>query len=240
LINDQLLSAEIEAQGLSANDAMLDAAVADNMRLNGIKNVDELKRALKEEGLTLEEYRASLKKLIENRNLMGFIVRNRVQISDLDVEAALQRKLSEGESQWQSRIRMIFKANAPKVDVRKKMEGLRKQILAGIPFERVANRETEGPGKGEGGDIGLVRPFDLQPELGTVIDTLKPGELSQVIPTESGYYLLQCVTRVQVTAEPVERMKDEVRAELTKQETERQFDAYIRTLRERAHIEVML
>ncbi|HLG20397.1 MAG TPA: SurA N-terminal domain-containing protein [Bdellovibrionota bacterium] len=240
MINDQLISAEIESRGLSANDSMLDAAIADNMRLNGIKNMDELKRALQGEGLTLEEYRSSLKKLIENRNLMSFIARNRVQITERDVEAALQRKLSNTNARWQSRVRMIFKKKNPKVNVEHKMEEFRKQIEAGIPFERVANRETEGPGKGEGGDIGLVQPSDLQPELGEVVATLRPNEISRVIPTEQGFYLLQCVTRVQATAAPAERMKDEVRAELTKLETERQFDAFVRSLREKAQVEVLL
>lgn len=240
LINDELVSAEAERRGLGANDGVIDRAIASVMSQNGMKSTDELKKALASEELTLETYRAQLKRQIETSRVMDDAVRSKVRVTDQDVEAALARQASELPKERMLRIRMIFKKKES--TTRKKMDLLRKELEVGASFERLANRETEGPGKGEGGNVGFVSPGQMQPDLGKAVKLLKKGQLSPVIVTTQGFYIVECLdesmTAMPTTSSETDRAK--IREELTQQETAKQFDAFVRSLREKAHVEVSL
>ncbi len=238
LINDRLISQELEKRGLSATDLMLDQAVETVMQQNGISSVKALKRELRNEGLTLEEYRENLRRQMETSRLMEVLIRPRVAVTDQDVEAAYRRQVLSEPKVMKYGARMIFKAK-PKASKRT-MKKLQKQLATGIPFEKVAKRETEGPAKAEGGYIGLVSPSDLQPGLGRVLKKMKPGEISSLITTEAGYYFLQCTEKKEAPRKNLETAQEKIKQELTKVETERKFDLFVRELRDKAHLRITL
>lgn len=238
LVNERLVSQEIEKRGFASNDALVDRAIDGVMQQNGFRTIEELKKALRDEGMSLEEYRGNVKKQLETSRLVNTVIRPKVQVTDQDIDAALRRS-SDGEpEQWKMDVRMIFKTK-PKA-TQKSVERLRRQINAGIPFEKVATRETEGPAKSEGGHIGLVSPSDLQPELGKVLEHLKPGDVSNVIETKQGFYLLQVTDRQRVPSKNAALNREKIKNDLEKQEIDRNFEVFIRGLREKAHLEVML
>ncbi|MFH1018797.1 MAG: SurA N-terminal domain-containing protein [Pseudomonadota bacterium] len=241
MINDILLSAEIERRGLSVTDATVDSAIATVMKQNNLKSTADLERALKREGLTMEGYRTTVKKQIETSRLLNEAIRPKIQITDKDVENEYRRSSAEKAARSLYKLRMIFrKKSSPRSD-RKSMERLLRDMKAGVPFERIADRETEGAGKGEGGLIGAVALEDLQPELAKAVKALKPGETSSVVATNQGAYIVQYVEPVKPQAVPMtDSEKNEIRERLTDAEMARQFDAFVRNLRGKAQIEVLL
>lgn len=238
LINERLLEQEIEQRGISANDATVDGAVQTVMLQNRVKSLEEFKRLLRNEGMSLDDYRKSLKKQIESSRLMNTVIRPRVQITNAEVEDAYRRKISDQPSQWKVSLRMIFKEK-PKTSL-KRMQELEKEIHGGKNFVHVAQRETEGPGKTEGGYIGTVSPSDLQPELSKVLGKLSPGKISEIIETKQGYYLLQCLEKMQVESPQAKEIKEKIREELTQKETERNFDLFVRGIRDKAQVRILL
>ena len=242
LINKILVDQEIEHRGLTANDGVVDSAIAQVMKQNGMSSMDQLIQALKAEHITLEEYRVSLKNQIETSRLINDAIRSKIQISDQDVMAEYRRNLKETEPTNLMRVKMIFKKKSIGKGDQKAIKQVERELNIGIPYERLANRETEGPGKGDGGNIGLVNPNEMQPELKAVLLTLKPGETSKPIFTPQGSYLLKCVeiTKGKPQDNLSEMQKNEIREKLTQLETEQAFDRLVRDLRGKAHIQVML
>ncbi|MFH1263825.1 MAG: SurA N-terminal domain-containing protein [Pseudomonadota bacterium] len=238
LINDRLVGQEIEHRGFMANDAFVDRAIDGVMQQNGFRSADDLRKALRDEGMSLEEYRVNVKKQIETSRLVNAVVRPKVQVNDQDVDAALRTAGTKTEGQWKVDVWMIYKTK-PK-GTKKGVTRLRREIGAGVPFELVAKRETEGPAKSEGGHIGLVLPSDLQTELRKPLETLNVGQLSDVIETKKGFYLLQVTDRQRATAPVLSIDREKTRENLEKKELDRNFDTFIRGLREKAHVEVML
>jgi peptidyl-prolyl cis-trans isomerase SurA len=238
LINDRLVGLEIEHRGFAANDAFVDRAIDGVMQQNGFHTTDDLRKALRDEGMSLEEYRANVKKQIETSRLVNAVVRPKVQVNDQDVDSALRSVGTKPEGQWKVDVWMIYKTK-PK-GTKKAVTRLRREIGAGVPFEQVAKRETEGPAKSEGGHIGLVLPSDLQPELRNPLEVLKVGQLSEVIEGKKGFYLLQVTDRQRATAPVLSIDREKTREDLEKKELDRNFETFIRGLREKAHVEVML
>src|SRR5206468_10713411 len=74
-------------------------------------------------------------------------------------------------------------------------ERLTAQMKQGARLSAVARQFSQAASAALGGDIGYMRPDQLPPELGKVVATLKPGELSSPIRSGGGYYLLLVLDR---------------------------------------------
>jgi len=242
LISQIVVDKEIERRGLAANDGVIDGAIAQVMKQNRMTSTDQLVKALKTEGISFEEYRNSIKKQIEVTRLVGDAVKSKIQISDQDVLAEYKKGLGSDDGKTIMKVQMIFKKKLKGKADQLAISRAYRELNAGIPFERIASRETDGPGKEEGGNIGWVEPDQMQKELGEALNQLQAGEISKPIYTKQGSYLLKCVERSQKknSEELSEGKKDEIREKLTQAETERAFDQLVRDLRAKAQIEVLL
>jgi peptidyl-prolyl cis-trans isomerase SurA len=241
MIDEILVGAETERRGLSVTDSTVDSAIASVMKQNNMKSTADLERALKNEGLTMDAYRSTVKRQIETSRLLNEAIRPRIQVTDQDAENEYRRSAGERKAGELYKLRMIFKKKSgPRSDL-KSMGRLERQIKAGVPFERVADRETDGAGKGDGGMIGAVSLGDLQPELAKAVKNLKPGEVSGVIVTNQGSYIVQFVEPAKAETRPLtDTEKTEIREKLIDRETQQQFDSFVRDLRNKAQIEVTL
>jgi peptidyl-prolyl cis-trans isomerase SurA len=65
----------------------------------------------------------------------------------------------------------------------------------GARFSAVARQFSQSASAAVGGDIGYMRPDQLPAELGKVVATLRPGELSAPVRSGGGYYLLLVLDR---------------------------------------------
>ncbi|MGE0394968.1 MAG: peptidylprolyl isomerase, partial [Vicinamibacterales bacterium] len=70
-------------------------------------------------------------------------------------------------------------------------EGIRKRLLAGEPFPRLAADHSDAPSKANGGLIGPFKRTDLSPALLKVIDGLKVGDVSEPLRVARGYQLFK-------------------------------------------------
>jgi len=147
-------------------------------------------------------------------------------------------KFKNQKDNWKYSVRMIYKAK-PKA-TKENLVKLKKEIDRGTSFAKVAKRETEGPGKTEGGHIGSIAASDLQPELGKVLTEMNANDISPVIETKRGFYILQCLEKKLIESSRITAKKNEIREELVKLETARSFDSFIRGLREKSKVKVLL
>lgn len=78
-----------------------------------------------------------------------------------------------------------------KEEARKKLEGIRKEILEGADFSVKAIQYSEDPGSYlDGGNLGTIERGELVPEFEAVAYKLKEGEVSEVVETPFGYHLI--------------------------------------------------
>ncbi|MGQ0742251.1 MAG: peptidylprolyl isomerase [Alphaproteobacteria bacterium] len=117
----------------------------------------------------------------------------RIQISDEDVTAELQR-LEEGARKPLFLVSEIFSAvDAPTDDdkIRTNMAQLAQQLNAGATFSAAARQFSQSPSAANGGDIGWAQQGQLAPEIDKALATMKRGEIAGPIRVAGGYYLLQ-------------------------------------------------
>jgi len=75
----------------------------------------------------------------------------------------------------------------------KRIEALRKQILKGASFEKIAMKYSQDPGsRAKGGDIGWMMPHELDPLFaGNVFRMTKRGQISRVFKSSFGYHIVK-------------------------------------------------
>ncbi len=65
------------------------------------------------------------------------------------------------------------------------------RLRKGEDFESLARALSSDPSAAKGGDLGLVHPADLKEPLKTVVSTLDPGAVSEVVATEPGFVIVK-------------------------------------------------
>lgn len=77
-----------------------------------------------------------------------------------------------------------------------KASQLRKEILAGGDFEIKARLNSDDPGsKSQGGDLGYINRGEMVQEFEAAAFKLKEGDISDVVETQFGFHILQCMER---------------------------------------------
>ena len=80
----------------------------------------------------------------------------------------------------------------PEAEARKKIEDLRKQILAGADFAELARANSEDLATaGSGGDMGYSSRQTMLPPLANAAYALSPGQVSDIIATPYGLELIK-------------------------------------------------
>lgn len=80
-------------------------------------------------------------------------------------------------------------------DAKAEAEDVRRRLLAGEPFPRLAAEFSDAPSKANGGLIGPIRENELAEALQQQLSTLKVGALTEPIRTARGYQILKLESR---------------------------------------------
>jgi peptidyl-prolyl cis-trans isomerase D len=105
-----------------------------------------------------------------------------------------------------------------------KIRTIRERIAAGESFAEVAKAESQDPGSAsQGGSLGTIEQGLMDPVFDQVAFALPVGELSEPVRTRFGYHLIEVTEIVPRTTKPFEEVKEELRAEVSRQRAESLF-----------------
>jgi peptidyl-prolyl cis-trans isomerase C len=80
----------------------------------------------------------------------------------------------------------------PEPEARKKLEDIRKRILAGADFAQMAKQYSEDAATAaSGGDMGVIQRDKVIPPIVNAANSLQPGQVSEIIPTPSGLEIIK-------------------------------------------------
>lgn len=122
-------------------------------------------------------------------------------------------------------------------DARIRLEQLRLRIEGGDDFGELARSHSDDRGtSGQGGDLGWVSPGETVPEFEQVMESLRPGELSQPFESPFGWHIVQVLERRDYDGtEAVTRGR--AREAIRQRKIEEEREAWLRRLRDEAYVE---
>lgn len=125
-------------------------------------------------------------------------------------------------------------------DAKQRLEQLRIRILGGDSFADLAKAHSNDTvSAAKGGDLGWISPGDLVPEFEEVMDSLKPGEVSEPFKTQFGWHIVQVLERRQHDdTEDLRRAK--AREAIRARKLEEARENWLREMRDEAYVEYRL
>ncbi len=248
MIDRKLLFQRADKRGVIVSDAELDAAIERILEENRI-TADQFRSQLAQMGTTEEIYRQTIKGQIVRSKLIGYEIRSKVVITDEQIEAYYKNMqdinnapdgyhILQFGSSWGENGR-----SATPEEARKRAEQVREMILAGDNFKDLAQTYSDLPSGRDGGDIGFFAKNELATYMWDSIKDLRPGMISQVIETPAGYQFFKLISyKIDgvIAQAPLNLIKEEIRATLYDQELKKNFEDWVKLLREHSYIEELL
>jgi peptidyl-prolyl cis-trans isomerase SurA len=243
LIDDELILQQATELKLTVTSEQVDASIEEIKRQNNI-NDDQLREALRGQGMSMAVYRADLKKQLLRFRVINIAVGARVTISDEDVKAYYERHMKSGTN-VQVRASHIFIAIPDGADAATVAEKqaqaakLMERATAGEEFAKLARESSDDPAtRAEGGDLGYFGKDMLPKAIEEMVFAMKVGEIRGPVRADRGFHVIKLIDRKVKDPKPLEEVKDDVRGQLRQKEMERQTKSYLAELRKKTLVDI--
>ena len=221
-------------------DSVVDSRIDEIVRNKFNNSRAELRKALDQEGLTFEEWRENYKNSIIVVLLREREVDSKVVITPRAVREAYENAGEKYCVPEQAEVRAIVisrKGTEAEAELKmKQAESLRKRIVEGESFEKLAREASEDGKAASGGYWGWIDPDSRRAEIAAALKKISIGEISPVIPIGDDLYILKLEGRRNASTMPFESVQETIRDELYKKELKRLYDAWIERLKKNAYI----
>lgn len=245
VINERLAAREITRLKISVTAAEVDNVLKSIMEDNNL-TPEQFEVELRKEGQTVDDFRKRIREELERARLIDREVRSKTVITDAQIEAYYQSNREEFQAKVRRRLQSIFLPFGPEgtLDGQRQIfavaEQIRERLSRGTDFAAMAKRYSRGPGAETGGDLGFFNEGELDPVLEQAIETLKPGEISQIVRTGTGLHIIRVAEVQTVTERPMEEVRENIRRRLSQQEMNRKYAEWLKGLRDRSFVKIQL
>ena len=235
-----LINEQIEKNKITIDEAEVDEA---------IKEVEAkappgmtLEEMLKQGGITVEE----LKENIDFSLRANKLFEKEVQTDYVPTDAEIKKYYDDNKKRFDKpetvhARHILIKVDEKdddntKAEKKKKIEALRKQLLEGADFEKLAEENSECPSKERGGDLGtfprgrMVKPFEETAFKQPV------NEIGPVVETKFGYHIIQVLEHNESQSKSLEEVKATITETLQNQKKQEMAKNYIDGLKAQAKI----
>jgi peptidyl-prolyl cis-trans isomerase SurA len=196
IVDEKLEMQEAKRQNVAATEEEIKKAVSQIEKQNNMQP-GQLDDVLKSHGIDRSALIEQVTASIVWAKLVRRVIAQTNAASDEEIDDAMKR-LKDNANEPQTRVAEIFLAvDTPQQDeeVRRLAERLIEQMKKGARFSAVAQQFSQSATAAVGGDMGWVRPEQLNPDLAKAVAQMRPGELSPPLRTAAGYYLLLVLDR---------------------------------------------
>lgn len=240
LIDQKLAKAEAKRRGIEVTDKELAQALEEFKKQNHLPDDAALAQALAKADMTLEELKQKIKDQIIQDRLMAVAVGAKVTLTEEEMRRFYEQEYPKTAG---SRVHLQVvglpyppgATQAQKDEVRQKAEIILKEYRQGVSLEELRKKHSLLMQ-----DLGFIAESDLAPQLAEFLRRLKPGEVGP-IETPQGFQLVQLLERRAGGApKSFEEAKPEIQKILLRQKMGRQFSEWLKGLRDKAHIKIML
>jgi peptidyl-prolyl cis-trans isomerase SurA len=243
LIDDELILQQAAELKLSITSEQIDASIEEIKKQNSIDD-DQLREALKGQGMTMGSYRADLKRQLLRFRVLNVAVGSRVNISDDEVKAYYERHMKD-MANVQVRASHVFIAIPPGSDAtavsekQAQAQKILERAKAGEDFAKLAREVSDDAAtRADGGDLGYFGKDMLPKAIEELVFAMKPGEVRGPVRADRGFHVIKLVDRKTKDPKPLDEVKDDIRMQLRQKDMERQTKIYLAELRKKTLVDI--
>ena len=221
--------------------------IGDIRKTNNLEDDATFKKALESEGMTENDLRKSIERSVLIRQVQQVDVTEKINVTDEEIRAFYDANSREFTSPSEVTLREILIAvpvtargiNVAQSDeARARADEIRSRLVAGDPFPKLAEEFSASPSKNnDGGLVGPVKVDELDQALQDVVNSLKIGQISEVIPTNRGFQIFKLESRSETKVKTLEEARSDVSRRVADGKYRGEMLKYLERLREQAKID---
>jgi len=200
MINDLLQVQMAKENGIKVDDATLDRTI-DRIAQENNLSMPDFRAALERDGIQYPRFREDIRNEILLARLREREVDNNVVVTDAEVDTELAREAKDKSSGFEYQVSHILvsvpaQASAEQIEQRRqKAVGALLQLRGGANFAQVAAQFSDAPDALQGGNLGWRAASRLPALFSETLDRMKPGDVSDVLRSPSGFHIVKLVDK---------------------------------------------
>jgi peptidyl-prolyl cis-trans isomerase SurA len=242
LINELLIKDRADRLAITVSDAELKEAINRLKQQYGISTDEQFEKSLASSGLSRVEMEARLRDTLTTNKVFGKELRSREQLSDSELRDRYNREKDSFRLPERAHLReiVVLKPEGGSIEEARTRatelaEAARKP---GTDFATLASTMSDAGTKEKGGDLGEVAKGDLVADLDKAVFNAAQGTVLGPIETKSAWHIMKVEQRLPSEVPAFESVKDKLRQDASEETFERDYKAYIETLRKDAYIQI--
>ncbi len=237
LIDRQLVLQEFEKNKFSIPDHILEDHIRTIIREQFNNDRAAFIRTLQAQGYTIQRFR----KLESDKMIVQAMRQRSVKVSPIispdQIRSYYNKNLSQYSSKEEIKLRMIvLRSDNP--EAKNIAEELRRKVVAGEDFAKVASLYSEDSSKESGGDWGWIDRSTLNERLTEAAFNVRTGQVSRPIEISGNYYLLYVEARKNAIAKPLSEVRGEIEQHVLQEERAAAQKKWVEGLRKKAYVKV--
>ncbi len=216
----------------------------DEIRIqNNIPSMEELETQIDKSGVSFEDFKNNIRNQLVQQEVIRHEVGSRIILDHAQVQKYYDEHKSEFVRPELVTLREIFVSTEGKQEseipaLRKKADDLLQRVKNGEDFGELAKHFSDGSTAKQAGDLGRFEHGQLAPNIEQAVFGLQRLQTTDVIPTKTGFLILQVGEHYAAGQQPEEKVDNEIQDRLYNQQLRPGLRAYLETLREDSYVTV--
>ncbi len=208
---------------------------------NNINSDEDLKRILKQQGTSYEEWSRVLRENVMKDAVIFSEVQRSIVIDEAEIVNYHKIHPEEFTEPPEFKLKAITLTSDSGSDegIEAKKREISSKITAGEDFGALASEYSEGPEKETNGDLGNFKKGDLARQLEEPVENLEQGEVTPWIQFRNAWYLLKLVEKKEARVKPFEEARDDIEQRLMGQKTQVKLEEFLKELKEKSYIKIL-
>jgi peptidyl-prolyl cis-trans isomerase C len=244
LVGYKLLVQEAKARKIDVPDAEVNAKI-DEVKKQ-FPSEDLFMQTLIDRKVTIDQMKADAKRDLAISRLIDAEIAPRIALKPSQVEDFYknnQDRFTQPESVRASHILIRFPEGADaaaKAQAKTKAQKILKDLKGGKDFAALAKQHSEDGSAQIGGDLGFFPQGQMVGPFNDVAFSLKPGATSDLVETQFGYHIIRVAEKRPGRTVPLEEVRPKVEQYLQNQNKETETDAFVKSLRAKGQVEILI
>ncbi len=241
MITAALFNYQARLYGFTVSESEIQAAIEKIKEENNIVSDEEFEYQLRLQGQNLDKLKEDLKRFMLQRRVFAAEIEPQIITTESELIHYYNKNTDQFTSPEEVRIsQLLFPSDEKDTEtVREEATQIRNQIEDANDFVNMAKQLSEGQEESQNGDLGFFKRGELLKDIEDVAFSLEVGEISPVIETDRGFYIIHVTDKKPAKKIPFEEISTDLRQQLWSQKAAKKMDEYIKELRESSYIEIL-
>jgi len=245
LISQELAVQEGKKAGLEPQQEQIDTEFGKIK--NRFPSQDAFEQVMKKQNMTEERLREIIGRAFIVKNVLEAKIEPLAKpVTDKDVADYYQTHKGEFTEPEEIRARHILiklsseASDEEKTYSKKEMQAILEEAKSGADFAELAKKHSQCPSAIRGGDLGYFARGDMVKPFEETAFALEPEQISDIVETEYGYHIIRLEDKKPGRQLELEEVSEEIKKELHDKEMDIALQTWLKPLREKADIKIML